>query len=77
MEKNTYYVITVSNDAETKFYATSCTVSNNTNILAVIKHVMKQYKNIKTMNACDTKKKSMEIAEHWNECYKKNGTLLF
>lgn len=73
MEKNTYYVITITSDDKTKFYATSCTVPNNNNILAVIK----RYKNIKTMNACDTKKKAEEISGYWNECYKKNGTYYF
>lgn len=33
-------------------------------------------KNIVSANVYDTRKRAEEICEYWNECYKKNGTLL-
>lgn len=31
--------------------------------------------NIESVNIADSKKAALELAEFWNDCYKKNGTL--
>jgi len=30
-----------------------------------------------TVNICPTKKRAVEIVNHWNECHKANGKYLF
>ena len=39
--------------------------------------MLKSIPNIVSANICDTKKAAGQLVEHWNNCYKKNGTFLF
>lgn len=69
--KNFYYVaITEKNK---KLFAHVVRVNNYSDLLFALNRI----ENITSATACSTKREASELAEFWNECYKKNGTYLF
>ena len=55
------------------YYADVLRVSSDNNILSVLSSIG----GLKSANAFPSKKQAEEVAELWNECYKRNGTYLF
>ena len=70
MEKNSYIVVTVSENG--KYYAYMIKHHNSYNLLNIA-----NIKGILHANICDTKKEAEKIVEQWNESYKQNGTYMF
>lgn len=68
--KNFYFAVTVKEN--NKYYAYVIKVSENDNLLSKLKTP-----NIKAANIFPTKKRAYEVAEHWNACFKANGTYYF
>lgn len=71
-KKNIALVVGHGNNSG-KYYATAYKVPQNYNLKSYIDSIS----NCLHVNVCDSYKQAKEIAEHWNECYKKNGTYLF
>ena len=55
------------------YYADVLRVSSDSNILSVLSSIG----GLKSANTFPSKKQAEEVAELWNECYKRNGTYLF
>lgn len=55
------------------YYAAVIRVSSDDNILTTLSAVG----GLKSANAYTSKKRAEEVAELWNECYKRNGTYLY
>ena len=70
MKKNSYIVVTVSENG--KYYAYMIKHNNSNNLLNIA-----NIKGILHANICDTKKEAERIVEQWNESYKQNGTYMF
>lgn len=68
--KNYYIVVTIEQDG--KYFSYVVKHPENYNLLATL-----TIKNITGASLFPTKKKAVEIADFWNDCYKKNGTYLF
>ena len=68
---NFYYVIVHTENG--KKYAHAHKVSGNLNLLSVLQ----AFKNVSCVHQCKTLKGARELAEFWNECYKKNNTYMF
>lgn len=68
--KYTYISVTVEENG--KYYAYTVKVSESDNVLSKLK-----IKGIIHANIYGTKKKCEEVVDHWNECYKQNGTYMF
>lgn len=68
--KNSYIAVSVNENE--KNYAYVIKVSESDNLLCKL-----TIKGIDSAHICDTKKKAGEVADFWNECYKKNGTYMF
>ena len=68
--KNFYIAVTI--EESTRYYAYIVKVSESDNLLSKL-----SIKGIKTANIYPTKKRATEIVNHWNACYKTNGTYLF
>ena len=66
MDKYTWYVFTIR-DEDGKFYSFAERIGNKNNLVG---YAAQAY----TMNACDSKKEALEIADAWNRAYKENGT---
>lgn len=58
-----------------KRYAYAERWSHNTSLTGLFDVSKGGVKNIETVNIADSKKAALELAEFWNDCYKKNGTL--
>lgn len=72
--KNFYYVVTTGTEgANGKCYAQVARVNNYSDLLFALDRI----ENKTSVTACSTKREAVELAEFWNECYKKNGTYLF
>ena len=71
MEKYTHYVIAVEDIATSNRWAYAERVHNASNLLCAFK----QPEGIKILhiNACDSRKESLKVAEDWNDCYKKQN----
>jgi hypothetical protein len=69
--KNFYYAVNTEDNG--KIYAFVIKASINENL----KTLFSGYKNLISINACETKKRAEELANFWNECYKANGTYMF
>ena len=67
MNKKTWYVFIIK-DNEEKFYAFAKGISNSNNL---VKYAKQAY----TMNACDSKKEALRIAQDWNESFIQNGAV--
>ena len=46
-------------------------VSHSLNLL----FELEKFKSAESINIADSKKAAVELADYWNECYRKNGTL--
>lgn len=55
------------------YYADVLRVSSDNNILSALGAIG----GLKSANAFTSRKQAEEVAEFWNECYKRNGTYLF
>lgn len=69
--KNFYYVAITENNK--KLFAQVVRVNNYSDLLFAFNRI----ENITSVTACSTKREAVELAEFWNDCYKKNGTYLF
>ena len=68
--KNFYVAMQITEN--NKNYAYVIKVSENDNLLSKLK-----IPNIKATNIFPTKKRAYDVAEHWNACFKANGTYYF
>lgn len=68
--KHFYIAVTIAENG--KFYAYVVKLSPSDNILPKLK-----INGILHANICSTKKQATETVNHWNACYKANGTFLF
>lgn len=66
----TNYVFGVRKDG--KHYAYAVTVANSDNLIAFL-----GVDGLEHVNATSTKKEAKELADYWNECYRKNGTYMY
>ena len=71
MDGYVWYVISRKN--KDGMYAYAQPIGRYINIASFVK----DFPDIETMNACNTKKRAKEIAQAWNEQYKANGTYMF
>ncbi len=55
-------------------FATACKVSNMINLYTFLNDQTSGIISLKSANVCNSYKEAQEIADHWNECYKANGT---
>lgn len=69
--RNLYFAVSATENG--KNYAYVLKVDSNSNLLNVFAHD----KRMTVANYFPTKKKAEEIADFWNECFKKNGTSFF
>jgi hypothetical protein len=69
--KNFYYAVSESENGKNYAYVLSISKCNN------LKSVIESYKNIKYINACESKKEAQKIVDAWIESYKQNKTYLF
>ena len=69
--KNFYYAVGAEENGKNFAYVLSIPKSNN------LKSVIESYKNIKYINACESKKEAQKIVDAWVESYKKNNTYMF
>ena len=67
----TYAAITVQDEAK-RLYAYIVPINESDNALSKL-----DIKGILHANIYTTKKKAAEVVEHWNECYRHNGTYMF
>jgi len=71
MDKYVWYVLNRCKDG--KYYAHAFRLRMTENLVSF----MREYPDIETMNPCESKTYAKELAQYWNECYKKNGTYMF
>lgn len=71
MDNYVWYVLIRTENG--KHYAHAFRLRQNQNIASFVH----DYPNITHMNACPTMKYAKEIAQAWNESFKKNGTYMF
>lgn len=69
--KNFYYAVGSEENGKNFAFVLSISKSNN------LKSVFESYKNIKYINACESKKEAQRIVDVWVESYKKNNTYIF
>lgn len=68
--KNFYFAVTVKEN--NKYYAYVIKTSANSNLKSTFNNP--KFDNITIF---PTKKRAYEVAEHWNACFKANGTYYF
>lgn len=75
LNNNHYLVVTTTEikEGKEKHYSYMMKVPGSNNVWSMLKSIP----NIVSANICDTKKAAGQLVEHWNDCYKKNGTYLF
>lgn len=71
MQKYTWYVIQ-RRDSNGDRCAFAYRLRNNNNLVGIATS-----DDVYSMNACDSKKEAQQIATHWNNCYKNNGTYMY
>lgn len=82
--KNFYFVVMVDytgmkdvfgncDPEKTRLGAFVWSASESDNLVSVLEHIG----GLKTANLCPTKKRAKEIADAWNESFKRNGTYAF
>ena len=69
--KNFY--IAYSAQLDGKNWAGVTVVSSNINIM----NLSQCLHGVQTANLCATKKAAEELADYWNECFKRNGTSIY
>ena len=67
-----YFYYAVVNEENGKYFAYAERVREGNNIKSYF-----EADDIIIVHPCGTFKEAKEIAEYWNECYKKNGTYMF
>lgn len=70
MNKNSYLVIVNMENGKRAAYVQKWHNSNN--LACLLKN-----SKIESANICDSKKEAQEIAEYWNQCYKRNGCYMY
>ena len=78
MNGNFYYIIVTKWD-DNRYYARVDTIGGYNNLVGKFTPCMDgncKRGEVVSVNACKTKKRAEEIANHWNECYKNNGTYI-
>lgn len=73
MKKFNNLFLLINEEKDGKFCACAKKVSASLNLLAYIN----MYKDICTLNVCQTWKEATETAAAWNETYKRNGTYMY
>lgn len=69
--KNFYFVFSAMMDG--KNYAGTMTKTSQDNLA----FLHQQIPNLTAVQICESKRQAEEIADYWNESFKKNGTSLF
>jgi hypothetical protein len=69
--KNFYYLASSTENGKNYAFVIKTTDCNN------LLYVLSQYKGLKTVTPCETKKEAESRATEWNARYKANGTYLF
>lgn len=69
--RKTYLAVTEAENEKNIAYVLG--IGESENVVAVFR----DYKNIIFANIYPTKKRAKEVADFWNDCYKKNGTYKF
>lgn len=62
-----------THDNERRLFADVLTVPESDNLLSAFSRIG----GLISVNSCPTKKAAKELADFWNDCYKKNGTYAF
>lgn len=70
MKYNYFYFAVIETTDDGKNYAYAVRVSETQNII----NYMHKFK---AMNAQPTRKKAIQTAEFWNDCFRRNNTFLF
>lgn len=68
--KKFYFAVTMEENQ--KYYSFIMTISENENTIQRLKHP-----NIIIAQLCSTKKAAAYVVNHWNACYKADGTYMF
>ena len=68
---NKYSWLVIVQVFDGKRFAFARRVSHSTNLLSELEG----FKSAESVNIADSKKAAVDIANYWNECYRKNGTL--
>ena len=69
--KNFYIAFSAQLDG--KYWAGTMTVSSDDNIM----NISQKIAGMQAANLCATKKAAKELADNWNECFKRNGTSIY
>ena len=68
---NKYSWLVIVEVFDGKRFASAHRVSNSENLLSKLEG----FKSAESVNIADSKKAAVDLADYWNECYRKNGTL--
>ena len=71
--KTKHFYITFFAQLNGKYWAGTMTVSSDDNIMSISQKIA----GIQAANLCATKKAAEELADYWNECFKRNGTSFY
>ena len=69
--KNFYIAFSAHLDG--KYWAGTMTVSSNDNIMNISRRIA----GMQAANLCATRKAAKELADCWNECFRRNGTSIY
>lgn len=71
--KTKHFYITFFAQLNGKYWAGTMTVSSDDNIM----NISQKIAGMQAANLCATKKAAEELADYWNECFKRNGTSIY
>ena len=71
--KTKHFYITFFAQLNGKYWAGTMTVSSDDNIMNISQRIA----GMQAANLCATKKAAEELADYWNECFKRNGTSIY
>lgn len=71
--KTKHFYITFFAQLNGKYWAGTMTVSSDDNIM----NISQKIAGMQAANLCATKKAAEELADNWNECFKRNGTSIY
>jgi hypothetical protein len=73
MDKTSYYVISIEKDGD--LFAYVLRVHHRENLWAILSDISEEC-SVSTVNACDTKREALDIANTWVGNYRANGCLM-
>ena len=71
--KTKHFYITFFAQLNGKYWAGTMTVSSDDNIM----NISQKIAGMQAANLCATRKAAEELADYWNECFKRNGTSIY